>query len=171
MVGIVIQILFDPLSGLLSLGEGLQARIGLPGARRKWEAQGVQHYTFDIQGYVPLVCTFGGNVEVEDGIVVHTGPRSDAGANLNRFLDPGFLALEDYPICNYKNYTMPILFDEIEQWTHESPFSITQISFDSKYGFISSFGFGNCGGQGLLSPRVSDCPGGFTIENFQILDN
>ena len=148
----------------MDLGENLQARNGLPAARKKWESQKVTHYKFDIQGYVPLVCMFGGNIEVKDGTVVHTGPRSDGR------LTPGLVATEDPPICNYKIYTVPLLFDELERWLHESPFSISDISFDPEYGFISRFGFGNCGGRGLLNPIVSDCAGDFTIENFQALE-
>jgi len=164
LAGFVIQILFDPLSSLLGLGENLQARIGLPAARKKWESQKVTHYKFDIQGYVPLVCMFGGNIEVKDGAVVHTGPRSDVR------LTPGLTGIGDPPICNYKIYTVPLLFDELERWLRESPFSVSEISFDPEYGFISKFGFGNCGGRGLLNPIVSDCAGGFTIENFQVVD-
>ena len=171
LAGSVFQILFDPLSTLLQLSENVEARLGLPNARKKWESQSVTHYKFDIQGYVPLVCMFGGNIEVKDGAVIQTGPRSDAGTEQNPFLDAGFSNSENLPpICNYKNYTMPLFFDELERWLHDSPFSITQISFDPEYGFISSFGFGNCGGRGLLNPIVSDCAGGFTIENFQALD-
>jgi len=164
LVGVVVQILFDPLSDFIRLGENLQARIGLPAARRKWAAQDITHYSFDIQGYIPLVCMFGGSIEVKDGVVVHTGPRSDGR------LTPGLAGVEGPPLCNYKNYTVPLFFDELERWLRESPLSVSEISFDSKYGFISSFHFGSSGGQGLLSPRVSDCCGGFSIENFQVLD-
>ena len=171
LAGVIVQILFDPLSNFILLNDNLQARISLPAARRKWVAQEITHYSFDIQGYIPLVCMFGGNIEVKDGAVIHTGPSSDAGTKQNPFLDAGFLDLDSLPpLCNYKNYTMPLLFDEIEQRLHDFSFSINQISFDPEYGFITSFGFGNCGGRGLLNPIVSDCAGGFAIENFQVLD-
>ena len=165
LMGFVFQILFDPLSSFLRLGESLQARAGLPAARKRWESQEITHYRFDIQGYVPLVCMFGGNIEVKDGTVIHTGSRSDSQ------LSPNLTAIKDPPLCNYEIYTMPQLFDEMERWLRESPLSISRISFDQKYGFVSSFGFGNCGGQGLLSPIISDCAGGFTIENFHVLDD
>lgn len=164
LAGIVTQILFDPLSDFFRLSESLQARIGLPSARRKWESQNIAHYTFDIQGYVPLVCLFGGNIEVKDGLVVHMGPRSDGR------LTPNLTLIEDPPLCNYQIYTMPLLFDELERWLRESPLSVSQISFDPKYGFISSFHFGSSGGRGVLSPTISDCCGGFTIENFRVLE-
>ena len=160
----VVQILFDPISGLLGLGESLQARADLPAARRKWESQNISHYAFDIQGSVPLACLFGGNIEVKDGRVIHTGPRSDGQ------LTPGLTAVKEPPLCNYQIYTMPQLFDELTHWLRESPLSVSEISFDPKYGFISSLRIGSPGGQGLLSPRVSDCCSGFSIENFQVLD-
>ena len=166
---VLFQFLFDPLSSLLYLGERLQARIYLPAARKKWESQGIKHYKFDIKGYFPLVCIFGGSIEVKDGVII-PGPRSDANTDLNAQLLPGFSDKKDPPLCNYENYTIPLLFDETERWLMHSPASITQISFDSQYGFISSFGFGRPGGQGWLSPSVSDCCGGFTIEKFQVLD-
>lgn len=88
-----------------------------------------------------------------------------------RCLSPGFTVLKDPPLCDYQVYTMSLLFDELERWLKDEPFAITRISFDQKYGFISRLGFGNCGGRGLLSPVVSDCYGGFTIENFRVLDD
>lgn len=164
LAGSAIQILFDPLSLFLQFGETLEARFGLPTARRKWESQKITHYAFDIQGSVPLVCVFGGNIEVKDGNVIHTGPRSDAR------LTPPLTAVKNPSLCNYPIYTMPQLFDELDKWLRKSPLSVSEIAFDVKYGFISSLRIGSSGGQGLLSPRVSDCCSGFSIENFQVLD-
>jgi len=164
LVGSAIQILFDPLSLFLLFGENLQARLGLPAARRKWESQDITHYAFDIQGFVPLTCMFGGNIEVKDGLVIRTGPRSDVR------LTPPLTAVKDYALCDYQTYTMPQLFDELERRLRESPLSVSEISFDVKYGFISSLRIGSPDRQGLLSPRVSDCCSGFSIENFQVLE-
>jgi hypothetical protein len=163
LVGLVLEVLFDPLSSLLQWGGSLQARIGMPYARRKWDSQGITHYKFHIQGAIPMACLFGGNVEVKDGQVIHTSvEHSD--------LDLGFALMEDPPLCNYRNYNMPRLFDQVQRSVSERPFSTAQISFDPKYGFVSRYGFSSCGGHGLLSPRIRDCSGGFTIEDFQILD-
>jgi len=109
-----------------------------------------------------------GGVEVNDGVVI-PGPRSDAD-DPKALLPPGFSGLNEPSLCNDQNYSMPLLFDEIEGWLQDSPGSITQISFNPQYGFISSFKFGNPGGRGWLSPIISDCCGGFAIENFQVLD-
>ena len=165
---IIFQVLLDPLSSILYLGERLQARIYLPIARNRWESHRISHYRFDIQGYIPLVCMFGEGIEVKDGMVI-PGQRSDAD-DPDALLAPGFSWIEDPPLCNVQTYTMPLLFDAIERWLKDSPLSITQISFDPQYGFISSFKFGNPGGWGLLNPVVSDCCGGFKIENFHVLD-
>lgn len=167
---VTIQVLFDPLSSLLDFGERVQAQIGLPYARHKWDAQGITHYKFDIHAYVPPACIVGGSVEVNDGVVVHTGPSTDVLTRGEPDLDPGFAAMEDLPLCNYKNYTVTSFFDILEQQLAKYPNLVTQISFDPEYGFISGFGFGSSGGNGLLSPRIYDCCGGFSIRNFQVLD-
>ena len=167
LAGLVIEVLFDPVSHLVDLSENIQARVSLPGARTRWDAQKINHYKFDISGSIPLVCSFNGNIEVRDGKVVNAGKRSDADSDVF-FLSDGEANLP--PLCDYHTYTMPLLFDELQRWSQESPSSITRISFDSKYGFISDFGFGFSGGRGLLSPRISDCCGGFKIENFEVLD-
>ena len=160
LVGFGIQVLFDPLSGFLGLSQSLEARLGLPAARRRWESQNITHYAFDIQGY-SMVCMFGGNIEIRDGVVVRAGPRSDG------LFTPGLPSLEAPSLCNLHTYTMPMLFDQLER---QSPLSVTEISFDPKYGFISSLRIGSSGGNGILSPRVSDCCSGFSIENFQVLE-
>ena len=167
---LVIQILFDPLSPLVYWSKNFQARVRLSPSRHKWESQGITHYKFDIRGYVPLVCIFGGSVEVKDEEVIHTGPSSDVISQADPFLDMGFRRMENPFLCNYQNYTITKLFDEIERYKKESPSIISGISFDPKYGFISGFGFGSSGGKGLLSPRISDCCGGFSIRNFHVLD-
>ena len=165
LVGLIIEVLFDPLSSLMQWGESLQARIGMPYARRKWDSQGITHYKFHIQGAIPMVCLFGGNVEVKDGKVIHTSVdhRSD--------LDLGFSLIDGPPLCNYRNYTISRLFDQVQQSESPWPLSTANISFDPKYGFVSRYGFSSCGGRGLLSPRIFDCSGGFTITDFQVLDD
>lgn len=164
LVGFGIQVLFDPLSIFLQFGENLEARLALPAARTKWDSQNITHYAFDIQGSVSLVCLFGGNIEVQDGIVVRTGPRSDG------LLASGLPALKEPSLCNLQTYTMPMLFDELERRLRESPLSVSEISFDAKYGFITNLRVGSSGGHGILNPRVSDCCSGFSIENFRVLE-
>lgn len=167
----VVQILFDPLSSILNLSGNIQARVGLPNAQAKWDAQKINHYEFDISGSSPTYCGFNGSIEVKDGKVISTGTRSDIDADLypDAYLLPEGGTNTPF-LCDYHNYTIPLLFDELQRWLRESPSLITGISFDRKYGFISHLRFGTPNGWGLLNPKMSHCCGGFTIENFQVLD-
>jgi len=167
LIGLVIEIVFDPLSSLVDLSENIQARIGLPSARTRWDAQKINHYKFDIQGFVPFYCTINGSIEVKDGKVMGTGSRSDVDVDVFFLPDGG----GNTPfLCDYHNYIVPSLFDELQRGLRDPPSSITRISFDRSHGFISYLRFGSPGGWGLLSPKISDCCSWFTIENFQILD-
>lgn len=168
LIGLVIEIVFDPLSGLVDLSENIQARVGLPSARTRWDAQKINHYKFDISGSIPLVCSFNGNIEVRDGKVVDSGKRSDANSDVF-FLSEGEANLPS--LCDYRTYTMPLLFDELQRWSQESPSAITRISFGAKHGFISRVRFGSPGGWGLLSLRIFDCCTNIEIQNFQVLEN
>ena len=162
---LVIEVLFDPLSLLIESAEKYQARVGLPIARQKWESQNVTHYKFDIRGFFH-VCIIGGSVEVKDGVIIKTGPSSVAIETGNPLLDFGFSHMDYPPLCNCKNYTISIFFDYAEKYLT----STSEISFDPEYGFISGVRWGGDGGFGLLNPRVSDCCSGFTITNFQVLE-
>ena len=178
ITGLVIQILFDPLSSILNVTERVKGRIEFPSALSRWESEGIAHYSFDISGAVPMACFFSGNVEVKDDVVIRTGPRSDADENIYLY-SPGFWTSNDslFLLCNHEIYTVKGMFNELDTWLLDNPlfftgthFAVTQISFDPTYGFISRFQIGNCGGYGLLSPKVSECSSGFSIENFQVLD-
>jgi len=166
MAGLVIEFLFDPFSSLLNVSENIQARVGLPSAQTRWDAQMINHYKFDISGSIPLVCSFNGNIEVRDRKVVNLGKRSDADSDVF-FLSEGEANLP--ALCDYRTYTVPLLFDELQRWLQESPLSITRISFNAKYGFISRVRVGSPGGWGLLSPRIFDCCTNIEIQNFQVL--
>jgi hypothetical protein len=73
----------------------------------------------------------------------------------------------DQFFCDYANFTIPQIFDMVE----ESLRGISRISFDKKHGFISGVRWGSPGGLGLLNPRISDCCSGFSVSNFQVLDD
>ena len=118
---ILAQVLFDPLSELQHLAARQQARSHLPTARQKWEAQGITHYRFDLRGYVPLTCMFGGGIEVRDGMII-TGEGSDVGQP-GTMLYSGFSDMDAPPLCNAQNYTMPGFFVLLEDWLAESPSS------------------------------------------------
>ena len=137
---LVIQILFDLLSPILYLNQGVQAKLLMPLARQKWESQGVTHYSFDVYANTQI-CFFGANIEVEEGVVVHAGPVSNPnpwdmiqGISQN----PGFPAYMWF-LCDYQNYTVPNLFDHLEKQVQNARLGVTSISFDNKYGYISNY--------------------------------
>lgn len=171
VVVFVIQILFDPLSGIKNWSENLQARIGLPSARAKWEAQNITHYSFAIGTGIYGLCIASARVEVRDGKVVQVNHKdfletmkvSENPMPPDRWANPYY---PDEFFCDYANFTMPQLFDEVE----ESLGFVSSISFDTQHGFISLVRFGNPNGRGLLSGRVDHCCTGFGIHNFQVLD-
>jgi hypothetical protein len=163
---LVVQVLFDPLSPLVEAAENYQAQTGLPKARYKWDLQGITHYKFDIRGHVPNACIVGGSVEVQNEKVIHLGPSTESIKKAEPFLDVGFWTMDDPPICNSKNYTFSSFFAMIENQLG----SVTQISFDLDYGFISSFQLGSSGGHGLFSMRLFDCCSNFRVFNFVVLN-
>ena len=170
LVGFIVQCLFDPLSDVLRFGNRLKARATLPQARSKWEAQGITHYKFDV--FVGSgACFASANIEVENGVTIRAEPRSDAGPEGDSFYSPIFWGYENGPfICNYKNYTMSLLFDHVDDLLTSEPSYVSRISFDAKYGFVSDLYSEYCGSRhGLLSPKASECFAGFTIENFRVL--
>jgi len=168
---LIVEILFDPLTPILHVSQGVKAKLLMPLARQKWESQGVTHYSFDMYVFAQI-CILGANIEVNDGVVVHTGPLTNPdpwdllqGVSQN----PGFPP-DMWFLCDPQNYTVPNLFDYLEKRIQMTGLGVTSVSFDNKYGFVSNYRFGSSGGYGLLSPRVSDCCGGFRIWNFQVLD-
>ena len=170
-VVIAIQILFDPLSSILHMSQDVKAKLLMPSARQKWESQSVTHYSFDVYVFAQI-CILGANIEVDDGIVVHAGRLTNPDPwDLPQGIpqNPGFPP-DMWFLCDYQNYTVSNLFYHLEKRVQTTQLEGASISFDHKYGFISNYRFGSPGGHGLLSPRISDCCGGFRIWNFQVLD-
>ena len=172
IIFMVIQVLFDPLTPILNLSQSAKARLLLPLARQNWESQAVTHYSYDVYAFSQL-CFLGANIEVDDGAVVHAGPvkKPDPGDMIQGVLqqNPGFPP-DTWFLCDYKNYTVPDLFDHLEKIVQITRSTGTSISFDNKYGFISKFRLDWSRGHGLLRPRISSCCYGFRIWNFQVLE-
>jgi len=161
---------------MLKVSERIKGSIELPSARSKWESQGIVHYSFDVSVRLGWGVFFSGNVEVKDDIIIRTGRRSDAAQNAYLYSAEFWTSNDDYFQCNHEIYTVKGLFNELETWLLDKPliftdmnFAVTKISFDPTFGFISRFRIGNCGGYGLLSPKIGDCSGGFSLANFQVL--
>jgi len=165
---LVIQVLFDPLSPILSFSQSVKSKFLLPLARQKWESQGVIHYSFDVYANTQI-CFLGANIEVDDGFVVHAGPikQPDSWDMIQGVRqNPGWPP-DMWFLCDYQKYTVPNLFDYLEK---KGLITGTSISFDNKYGFISRFRLDWSSGYGLLGPKISSCCYGFRIWNFQVLD-
>lgn len=172
VVAVAIQILFDPLTPIVHVGQSVKAKLLMPSARQKWESQNITHYRFDVYANTQF-CFLGANIEVDDGVVVHAGPvlKPDPwdmiqGVSQN----PGWWTPEMWFLCDYKNYTVPNLFDYFEKQVQTTRSTGASISFDKTYGFISHFRLDWSSGYGLLSPKISSCCSGFRIWNFQVLD-
>ena len=164
LIGLVIEVLFDPLSSIIDASESIQARVGLPRARAKWEAQNIAYYSFEIS-VRSRMCILDARMEVrnEEVVQINLIDLFGAGEVLEEPLPPSEWATS---FCNYTNFIVPRFFDELEQ----SLQYVSRISFDIKYGFISKVHFGSPGGWGLFSPRIFDCCSSFEIDNFQVLD-
>jgi len=174
LAGILIQILFDPISSARHSLLISSVRSELPQARAKWESMGIDDYTFEIQGVASLICQPSAIVEVRNGVVVKVGKKDFLSAdsptqNLppEKWADPDWG--EEVFLCSYYHFTMPQIFDLLEVILQNYPSSIMQAEFDPEYGFVTDFKYGLYVGYGLLRPRVSECCSNFSIRNFQPL--
>ena len=174
---LIAEILFDPLSRIFYKMKNVEARIRLPVASRHWDEQNIVHYKFDVNaGGLADACIWQANLEVDNGVVVKAGRRSDWPDDLSTVDYPVFPLREpqiqsDWFMCDYHNFTLPKLFDVLEEIMQKNPSSITSISFDDQYGFISGVRFGTPAARGILSPTIDHCCSGFGISNFQVLDD
>ena len=169
---LVVEALFDPIHLFIDFSEKIQAQIGLRISRIRWENSNVNNYSFEITTGITTVCMPSAQVEVRNGKVFRVFHKDNLiTMEISKTPLPRTLwANHHFPnqfFCDYANFTMPQIFDMMER----SLRGITRISFDMRYGFISGVRWGSPGGWGLLNPRVSDCCSGFSISNFQVLDN
>jgi hypothetical protein len=155
VTGLVMQLLFDPLSSLQNFSASIEAQIGIPMAHARWEAQHITHYSFDVRAF-NQVCLSAARVEVRNEKVVQVNLKdyfeetedvSKKPLPRGEWASPYYL---DIFACNYANFTIPQIFDMAGEHLR----SINRISFDAKYGFISEARFGSFGGKGLLSPKL-----------------
>jgi hypothetical protein len=175
LIGISIQILFDPFSSAKHTFEIWKARNELPDAHAKWDRATITDYKFEMRGYVPLACVPSALIEVRNGAVVRVDVRDSLpGGSPPRFLPPDewaalSFAKQIFP-CDYANYTMPQVFDFLGELLVVDSSSILQVDFDPNYGFITYLSFGRFVPKGRLSPRIGDCCSWFSIDNFQVLE-
>ncbi len=175
LIGIILQILFDPLASAKQALEISRVRNELPEARAKWDVQKIADYSFEVRGYAPLACVPSALIEVRNGVVVQVEIKDFlSGDSPPKFIPPEEWATPSLGgqifLCDYANFTMPQVFDFLEQLLEMDASSILQVDFDPKYGFINYFGFGSLVSKGLLSPRIGDCCSWFSIEKIQVLE-
>jgi len=171
--GILIQILYDPISSARHHLGIANLRTELPEARAKWDALGITNYSFEIVGDARSICKPSAIVEVRENEVVKVETMDFAGdsspqlLSMDKWADPDWG--EEVFLCSYFHFTMPQFFDLIDETLRNYPSSIMQAEFDPQYGFVSHFKFGIYVGYGLARPKLSNCCNEFEIRNFQML--
>ena len=168
-----VQVLYDPLSSARHALLVSSVRTELPEARAKWEAAGITEYTFEIVGDGRSICQPSAIVEVRSGEVVKVETKDFASNSPVQVLPPDKWADPDWGeevfLCSYYHFTMPQVFDLVEETLRNFPSSIKQADFDPQYGFVSDFNFGIYVGYGLARPKLSNCCNVFQVRNFQPL--
>lgn len=172
LIGILIQVLYDPYSSAKHSLEVSNVLKEFPQARAKWETLGITNYTFEIQGNTPDICQPSAIIEVKNNEVVKVETKDFASANSPaQILSPYQWADPDWGdevfLCNYYHFNMTRIFDLLEEFTRSDPSTILQVNFDPNYGFITDFKYGLYLGHGLLNPHISNCCSNFSIKNFQ----
>jgi hypothetical protein len=142
---VVVQLLCDPLSVFVVTAQQVVLRIQLAQARLRWDSAAIADYDLTVSGYTPLTC-----IVQEQTIRVRGGVPETAAAGYGEW-------------CQVPR-SVSQSFDVLERsldWGTQ-----VQAGFDRQYGYVSDFHFDCNYGHGLLSPVVTDCSGGFTINQF-----
>jgi hypothetical protein len=174
LIGLVIQVLYDPISSARHSLMVANVRAELPQVRAKWDASGITDYTFEIQGDARSVCQPSAMIEVRNNSVVKVEAKDftsdDSPAQIlppEQWSDPDWG--EEVFLCSYLHFTMPQFFDMVDETLMYYPSSIMHAAFDPVYGFPSKFSFGIYAGYGLLRPKLDNCCNEFYIQNFEII--
>lgn len=172
LLGVIIQVLYNPISSAKHSLTISRVRAELPQARVKWDAQGITDYTFEIQGDARSICQPSAVIEVRNNVVVKVETKDFASDDsLAQLLPPEKWADPDWGeevfLCSYVHFTMPQIFDLLEETLQNYPSSVMQADFDPDYGFLTNFSYGIYVGYGLLRPQISECCNVLSIKNFQ----
>jgi hypothetical protein len=169
---LLIQILYDPISSAKHSLTIASVREQLPQARVTWESMGITDYTFEIIGDARSICQPSARIKVQNDVVVKVEMMDLTSVNptpkilpTDQWADPDWGS--EVFLCNYNHFTIPQIFELVEQTLKNFPSSILQADFDTEYGFIASFEYGIYIGYGLARPQISDCCNTFRIQNFQ----
>jgi hypothetical protein len=170
--GIIIQVLYDPISSAKHSLKVYGVQHQFPLARAKWQAQGITNYTFEIQGNDRSICTPSAIIEVKNDVVVRVETKDPSSKNSpaqllspQKWYDEGWG--DEVFLCNYGHFTMTQIFDLLDSILQDYPSSIMQADFDPKYGFLTKFSYGIYVGYGLLKPQISNCCNVLSVNNFQ----
>ena len=167
-IGILLQVLYDPISSVRHSLKVASVRAELPQAREKWNSLHITDYKFQIQGDGRSICMPYANIEVHGDKVVKVETINPIGIlSPDYWADPAWG--DEVFLCSYLHYTMPQIFDLVAITLRNFPSSITQAEFDLQYGFVSRFRFGIYVGDGLLRPRIDNCCNEFKITEFHPL--
>jgi hypothetical protein len=172
LLGVLIQVLYDPLSSAKHSIEVSRMRAEIPKSLAKWKSQGITSYTFEITGNAPSICRVSARIEVKNDAVARVETKDFSLENSPaQLLSPDKWADPDWGdevfLCNYAHFTMTRIFDLLDRTLRDNPSTILQVGFDSNYGFITFFHYGLYSGHGLLSPQISDLSNSLRIRNFQ----
>jgi len=172
LIGLIIQVLYDPISSARHALLVSNTHAELPLARAKWESLGITDYTFEIQGDARSICQPYAMIEVRNNFVVKVEAKDFASDDSpSKILPPDRWADSDWGeevfLCSYFHFTMPQILDLVEITLQSFPSSIMQADFDSAYGVVTDFKYGIYVGYGLLRPKLDNCCYEFHIRNFQ----
>jgi hypothetical protein len=170
LIGILVQVLYDPISSAKHNLGILRVRNGLAQARAKWEDSEIKDYAFEISGNALSICRPSAIVEVKNNVVVKVETKSTENTRAEilpvyRWADPDWG--DEVFLCNYNHFTMTQILDLLEVTLQNNPSTIIQADFDPDYGFVSHLKYGLYVGYGLLRPRISNCCTDFSIKNFR----
>lgn len=167
LLGILIQVLYDPISSIQHSLNVVGIRNQLSQARAKWGALEITAYSFEIIGNARSICQPSARIEVQNDVVVKVEIMDVTPQILppDQWTDPDWG--NEVFLCNYNNFTLTKVFELVEQTLQNFPSSVLQAEFDDQYGFVTSFAYGIYTGKGLAQPQAGNCCNIFRIQNFR----
>ncbi|GAB4399159.1 MAG: hypothetical protein OHK003_22930 [Anaerolineales bacterium] len=160
------QLMYDPISAAKHSLTVERVRVQFSEANEKWNAAVIEDYSFEIQGSSQNICAVDAVIEVRNNIVTEVRPFDSASPlPPEKWADPDWG--NEVFLCDYSHFTIPRIFDMIEQIIRNSPSSILSVKFDPQHGFVTSFKDGIFTSNGWLSPKFNGIHNEFQIANFQ----
>ena len=167
IIGLSVQVLFDPLAGVLNTMRILLYRFELPLAQARWQNAGLAEYQVDVHGSIPLDClisvrliTREGKLEKAQNISFVRGPKTEVWGDYINMNNPG---------CDINNITIPGTFQQVSDLLKDiNPLETeVNISLNLEYGYVTYFEMGTLHSRGILVPGMADCCSHFYFDNFE----